>query len=211
MKKSLINKRFSVLVSGNGTNLQSIIENVKSGFIPAELSVVISDSKEAFALERAKKANIPSFFVERKEISRAEHEEKILKIMRNYKIDFIVLAGYMRIIKHSLLEEYKDRIINIHPALLPSFPGQNGYEDTWNYGCKIGGCTVHFIDSGVDTGPIIAQGVLLRIPTDTFESFKKRGLEIEHYVFPRAIKAFAEGRVEIYTNETGKRVTRINE
>jgi len=190
-------KNIAVLISGNGTNLQSIIDHIKKGKIKCNLAVVISNKADAYGLERAKKAKIPAYFIDHKDIPREEHEKKIIEILNKYSVDLVVLAGYMRIITPYFIEQYKNRIINIHPALLPAFAGTDGYGDTFRYGCKIGGCTVHFVDSGVDTGPIIIQKTNPIKENDTLESFKERGLKIEHLALPEAIKLFCEDKLKI--------------
>lgn len=190
-------KNIAVLISGQGTNLQSIIDHIKAGKLKCSLAVVISNRADAHGLVRAKKAKIPAYFVNHKDISREEHEKRIIKILKKYKTDLVVLAGYMRILTSYFIRQYKNRIINIHPALLPSFPGTDGYGDTWRHGCKVGGCTVHFVDEGIDTGPIILQKTNPVKENDTLESFKKRGLKIEHQAFPEAIKLFCEDRLKI--------------
>ena len=197
IKKKEKRKNIAVLVSGSGTNLQAIINQIKDGRLRCNLSVVISNKKDAYGLKRAKKAGIPAYFIDYQGISRKEHEKKIIKILKKYKIDLIVLAGYMRILTSYFIEEYKGKIINIHPALLPSFAGVDGYGDAWRYGVKISGCTIHFVDDGVDTGPIILQKVNPIKENDTLESFKKRGLSIEHKALPDAIKLFCEGKLKI--------------
>jgi phosphoribosylglycinamide formyltransferase 1 len=190
-------KNIAVLISGNGTNLQSIIDHIKKGNLKCNLAVVISNKADAYGLKRAEKAKIPNYFIGHKDISREEHEKKVIDILKKYNIDLVVLAGYMRIITSYLIGQYKNRIINIHPAILPAFPGTDGYGDTFNYGCKVGGCTVHFVDSGVDTGPIIIQKINPIKENDTIESFKKRGLKIEHDALPEAIRLFCADRLKI--------------
>lgn len=190
-------KNISVLISGSGTNLQSIINHIKRGALKCNLAVVISNRADAYGLKRAEKAKIPNYFIDHKDISREEHEKKIIEILKKHKVDLVVLAGYMRIITPYFINQYKNRIINIHPAILPAFPGTDGYGDTFRYGCKIGGCTVHFVDSGVDTGPIIIQKANPIKENDTLESFKKRGLEIEHQALPEAIKLFCADKLKI--------------
>jgi len=190
-------KNIAVLISGHGTNLQSIIDHVKVGKLKCNLAAVISNKEDAYGLRRAKKAKIPAYFIDHKDIPREEHEKKIIEILKKYKIDLVVLAGYMRILTLYFIRQYKNRIINIHPALLPSFPGTDGYGDTFKYGCKVGGCTIHFVDEGVDTGPIILQKINPIKQNDTLESFKKRGLKLEHQAFPEAIKLFCEGKLKI--------------
>lgn len=190
-------KNIAVLISGNGTNLQAIIDNVQTGNINGKIVAVISNKADAFGLERAKKAEVPAYFIDHKGITREEHEQKIIEILEKNNVDLVVLAGYMRVLTPLFVGKYKHKLINIHPALLPSFPGTDGYGDTFNYGCKVGGCTVHFVDEGVDTGPIIVQKVNEIKEDDTLESFKERGLEIEHQALPEAIKLFCEDKLKI--------------
>lgn len=190
-------KNIAVLISGQGTNLQSIINHIKTGKLKCNLTVMISNKADAYGLVRAKKAKIPTYFIDHKDIPREEHEKKIIEVLKKYKVDLVVLAGYMRILTPYFLRQYKNRIINIHPALLPSFPGTDGYGDTWKYGSKVGGCTIHFVDEGVDTGPIIIQKVNPIQENDTLESFKNRGLKIEHQALPEAVKLFCEDKLKI--------------
>ena len=190
--------KIAVFVSGSGTNLQSIIDKAESGRLPVEIACVISDKEKAFGLERARTHGIPAFFVDRKlHALREDHEEAIIKILKQFDVELIVLAGYMRLLTSRLIGQYRNRIINIHPALLPSFPGTDGYGDAWRYGVKVSGCTVHFVDEGCDTGPIILQGVNTIDESDTLESFRERGLTIEHQVLPEAIKLYCEGRLKV--------------
>ena len=195
-------KNIAVLISGSGTNLQSIIDHIKAGKIKANLAVVISNKEDAYGLVRAKEAGIPAHFVDYEGLKREEHEKKIIEILEKNEVELVVLAGYMRVLTSYFVNKYKNKIINIHPALLPSFPGTDGYGDTWRYGVKVGGCTVHFVDEGVDTGPIILQKTNPIKENDTLETFKERGLKIEHQVFPEAIKLFCEDKLKI----EGKRV-----
>jgi phosphoribosylglycinamide formyltransferase-1 len=190
-------KNIAVLISGNGTNLQAIIDQTKTGNIKANIVAVISNKADAYGLERAKQARVPGYFIDHKGITREEHEQKIIDILEKEKVDLVVLAGYMRVLTSLFVGKYKHRLINIHPALLPAFPGTDGYGDTFNYGCKVGGCTVHFVDEGVDTGPIIIQKTNEIRKDDTLETFKQRGLEIEHQALPEAVKLFCEDRLQI--------------
>ena len=188
----------AVLISRSGTNLQSIIDKTESGYLPATIQCVISNNSDAYGLERAKKHHIPAFCINPNNYpTREEHENGIIKILNEHDVELIVLAGYMRLLTSTIISQYKNRIINIHPALLPSFPGTDGYGDAWRYGVKASGCTVHFVDEGCDTGPIIIQGVNLINEDDSFESFKERGLEIEHRVLPEAIKLYCEGALKV--------------
>ncbi|MFH1824092.1 MAG: phosphoribosylglycinamide formyltransferase [Candidatus Firestonebacteria bacterium] len=199
--------KLAVLVSGRGSNLQSIIDACESNQIKAEVKVVISDKKDVHSLERAKKYNIKNFFIDPKVFSnKEEHEKAILKIIDEENTDLICLAGYMRLLTNYFVRKYKGRIINIHPSLLPSFPGACGPSDALQYGVKISGCTVHFVDEGEDTGPIILQSVVSVKDDDTIESLSARILTEEHKIFPEAINLFANKRLEI----EGRRVKIVN-
>ncbi|HIH43043.1 TPA: phosphoribosylglycinamide formyltransferase [Candidatus Woesearchaeota archaeon] len=188
----------AVLASGKGTNLQSIIDKIESGYLDAKIAIVISDKADAIALERAKKHKIAAMFLDsKKATSREEYDKTVVKHLEKYKVDVVVLAGFMRLLSKYFVEKYKNRLINIHPSLLPSFPGIHGYEDAWEYGVKVSGCTVHFVDEGCDTGPIILQKFNPIKDDDTFESFKERGLKIEHEALPEALKLFCEGRLKV--------------
>jgi phosphoribosylglycinamide formyltransferase-1 len=188
----------AVLISGSGTNLQSIIDKAETRYLPVEIKCVISDKYDAYGLERARKHGIPAYFVDPKKYkTRQEHEDSVMAILERHEVELVVLAGYMRILTKHIINQYRNQIMNIHPALLPSFPGTDGYGDAWRFGVKVSGCTVHFVDEGCDTGPIIIQEVNFIRPDDTFDSFKARGLEIEHRVLPEAIKLYCEKRLKI--------------
>ncbi len=197
----------AVLASGRGTNLQSIIDKIGSGYLNAKVAIVISDKQDAFALERAKKHKITTLFLDpKKATSREEYDKMVVKQLEKYKVDVVVLAGFMRLLSKYFVNAYRNKLINIHPTLLPSFPGIHGYEDAWQYGVKISGCTVHFVDEGCDTGPIILQKFNPIKDDDTFESFKERGLKIEHEALPEALKLFCEGKLKV----DGRRVKILN-
>ncbi|OGF49032.1 MAG: phosphoribosylglycinamide formyltransferase [Candidatus Firestonebacteria bacterium GWA2_43_8] len=190
--------RVGVLASGGGTNLQSIIDTSKTGEIDAEVVVVISDKKDAFALERARKSNIPAVFVDPKKYSSRElHENAIVKILEEHKTGLVCLAGYMRLLTSHLIERFENKIINIHPALLPAFPGTHGQADALEYGAKVAGCTVHFVVLQMDAGPIITQAAVPVLEGDTTEALSKRILEQEHKLYPKAIDLFAKGKLKI--------------
>ncbi|MFW6120673.1 MAG: phosphoribosylglycinamide formyltransferase, partial [Petrotogales bacterium] len=158
--------RVGVLASGGGTDLQSIIDASESGMIDAEVVVVISDKKEAYALKRAEKHRIKSCFVDPKGKERKEHEKEIDSILEDNQVELIVEAGYMRLLTPSFVKKWYGKLINIHPALLPSFKGTNGQGDALEYGVKISGCTTHFTDEKVDHGPIILQAAVKVLPGD---------------------------------------------
>ena len=194
--------KLGVLASGSGTDLQSIIDSSNKGLIDAEVIVVISDNKDAFALKRANKHNIKSYYVNPNGIKKENHEEKIHKILKNNNVDLVVGAGYMRLFSKSFIKKWYGKIINIHPALLPSFKGINGQGDALDYGVKISGCTTHFMDHEMDHGPIIIQAAVKVKNNDDRDKLADRILEVEHQILPRTIQLFAEGRLKI----TGRRV-----
>ena len=187
-----------VLASGRGTNLQAIIEAIKEGKIEGRISIVISDNRDAFALKRAEQYNIDTRYVNFKEFkNREDYDKEIIKILEEKKIDLVVLAGYMRILSSYFIKMYKNRIMNIHPALLPSFPGLHVQRQAIEYGVKVSGCTVHFVDEGVDSGPIVLQKAVEVKDVDTEESLAERILKEEHKIYTRAIQLFSEGRLII--------------
>jgi len=186
-----------VLASGTGTNLQTIIDASEKGIIDVEVVTVISDNKDAFALKRANKHKIKTFFVDPKDIKMGKHEEEIDKILTNNNVDLVVGAGYMRMLSPSFVKKWHGKLINIHPALLPSFKGVNGQGDALDYGVKISGCTTHFIDYEMDHGPIILQAAVKVLPEDNRDKLASRILEVEHQILPRTLQLFAEGRLKI--------------
>jgi len=200
-EKIMIN--IGVLVSGRGTNLQAIIEAIEEGKIAGEIKVVISDNSEAYALKRAQRYHIDTRYIHFKEFkNREDYEKEIIKTLKENKIELVVLAGYMRILSPYFIRSYKNKIMNIHPALLPSFPGLHVQKQAIDYGVKVSGCTVHFVDEGLDSGPIIMQKAVKVKEGDTEETLAKRILKEEHKIYPRAIQLFAEERLEI----NGRRV-----
>ena len=189
--------RVGVLASGGGTDLQSIIDASEKGIIDAEVVVVISDNKDAFALKRAEKHHISSHFVNPKGKSEEEHEREIDNILKESKVELVVAAGYMKILSPSFVKKWYGKLINIHPALLPSFKGANGQKDAFEYGVKISGCTTHFMDEHTDHGPIILQAAVKVHPGDDRDALAARILEIEHHILPRTVQLFAEKRLKI--------------
>lgn len=188
-----------VLVSGRGSNLQSIIDHVESGYLKdIKLSVVISDIKDAYALERAKMHGIDAVFIDPRAYgNKIEFEKKIIETLQLYGVDLVLLAGYMRILGSEVIQAYRDRIMNIHPALLPSFKGLHGPKQALEYGVKVAGCTVHFVDEGMDSGPIILQSCVPVKDDDTENTLASRILEQEHRIFPEAVKLFTEGKLKV--------------
>jgi phosphoribosylglycinamide formyltransferase 1 len=193
------NLRIGVLVSGRGSNLQAIIENIERGSLNAAIAVVISDQADAFALERAHQHNIPGIHVSAKGYKgkRDEYDALLVQELRNHQVGLVVLAGFMRIITPTLLKAFPNRVMNIHPALLPSFPGLHVQKAALEHGVKFSGCTVHFVDEGMDTGPIIIQAVVPVLDHDTEDTLSARILKQEHTIYSRAIQLFAEGRLQV--------------
>jgi phosphoribosylglycinamide formyltransferase-1 len=195
-EKVMIN--IGVLASGRGTNLQAIIEAVKEGKIEGRISIVISDNCDAFALKRAKQNNIETKYINFKNFkNREDYDKKIVEYLKEKDVDLVVLAGYMRILGSYFIKMYKNRIMNIHPALLPSFPGLHAQRQAVEYGVKVSGCTVHFVDEGVDSGPIILQKAVEVKDDDTEELLAERILKEEHQIYPQAIQLFSQGRLII--------------
>jgi phosphoribosylglycinamide formyltransferase-1 len=187
-----------VLISGSGTNLQAIIDRCAAGEINASVVCVISNKATAFGLERARNHNIPAIHIDYKQFSdRREYDAALVRTLNNYKVDLVVLAGFMRIVTPTLLDAFPHRVMNIHPALLPAFPGLDAQRQALDYGVKVSGCTVHFVDAGTDTGPIILQSVVPVKEDDTEETLSERIHIEEHKLYPAAIGLFAEGRLTI--------------
>jgi phosphoribosylglycinamide formyltransferase-1 len=187
-----------VLISGRGSNLQAIIDASEKGDVPAKVAVIVSDKPDAYGLERARKHNIPAaVFEPRKFADKNTYELEIVKTLKHYGVDLVCLAGYMRIVGPVLLEHYRGKMMNIHPALLPSFPGLHVQKAALDHGVKVSGATVHFVDEGCDTGPIVVQAAVPVLEDDTEETLSARILEQEHKLYPQAIKLFAEGKLKI--------------
>ncbi len=189
--------RIGVLASGTGTDLQSIIDASEKDMINADVVTVISDNKDAFALKRAEKHKIKAFFVDPTGKSREKHEEELGAALIDKNVNLVVCAGYMRILSPAFVKKWYGKLINIHPALLPSFKGANGQGDALEYGVKISGCTTHFMDHKTDHGPIILQAAVKVLPGDDRDKLAARILDVEHQILPRTIQLFAEGRLKI--------------
>ncbi|ADL69588.1 phosphoribosylglycinamide formyltransferase [Thermoanaerobacterium thermosaccharolyticum DSM 571] len=193
--------RLLVMASGNGTDFQSIIDGIKSGYINAEIAALISDKEGAYALKRAADNNIPSICVPKKKLKGRFYEE-LMKVVDKINPDGIILAGFITILNEEIVNKYQNKIINIHPSLIPSFCGKgfygiNVHKAVIEYGVKYTGCTVHFVDAGADTGPIILQEVVKVEDNDTPETVADKVLKLEHRLLPYAVKLFAEGRLKV--------------
>jgi phosphoribosylglycinamide formyltransferase-1 len=192
-----------VLASGSGSNLQSLIDHIEAGRLDAEIRIVLCNNAEAYALERCKQHRIPACVVDHREFStRALFDRRMIEVLNDAGASLVVMAGFMRILSSDFFRAFPLRVMNIHPALLPSFPGTHVQQKAVDYGVRFSGCTVHFADEGVDSGPIIIQAVVPVFDEDTAESLAQRILKEEHRIYPQAIQCFAEGRIEI----TGRRV-----
>ena len=190
--------KLAVLVSGRGSNLQAIIDSIDREEMDAHLSIVISNTKDATALKRAEKHGIKTIFIDPSTYLNSKDYDKALVLkLKEFSIDLICLAGYMRILGEEVIQTFEKKIINIHPSLLPAFPGLNAQKQAINHGVKFSGCTVHFVDSGVDNGPIILQAVVPVYDNDDEKSLSKRILEQEHYLYPKAIKMIHENKIRL--------------
>jgi phosphoribosylglycinamide formyltransferase-1 len=187
-----------VLASGRGTNLQAIINSIEAGIITAQIGVVISDKKDAKALERAREHHIPAFSVDPKAYpDRVAYDTAVVRILTEQKVELVIFAGYMRLITNPILEAFPNKIINIHPSLLPAFPGLHAQRQALACGAKISGCTIHFVDAEVDHGPIISQVSVPVLEGDTEESLTNRILIEEHRLLPRVIQSYVEGKLSV--------------
>jgi len=190
--------RIGVLVSGRGSNLQAIIDSIEAGKVKAKIEVVVSDNPKALALERCRKHGIPYTTVELKNYSsRKAFEEAIAQVLKERGVELVVLAGFMRILSGHFLQHFPNRVINIHPSLIPAFQGLHAQEQAVKFGVKFSGCTVHLVDESVDGGPVIVQAVVPVLPEDTGETLAERILSWEHKILPQTIQWFAENRIKI--------------
>lgn len=194
--------RVAVLASGRGSNLQAVIDAIERGEVPARIVAVISNKQDAVALERARKHGIKEVFLDPKPFagrpdSREAYDRLVLEQLRQLEVELVLLAGYMKIVTRVLVEAYANRMMNIHPSLLPSFPGLDVQKKAIEWGCKLAGCTVHFVTEGVDDGPIILQAAVPVYDLDTPETLAARILEQEHKIYPKAVQLFAEQRLRV--------------
>ncbi len=191
-------KRFAIFVSGSGTNMENVARRVQAGELDCEIGLIVSDNPGAFALKRAEKFGLETFVIERKTFgSKAEFEAAISKRLNEKKIDAILLAGYMRILGPEFVRQWEGRVLNIHPSLLPKFPGAHSIRDAFEAKEKQTGVTIHFVDEGVDSGPIILQRKVPISPSDTLETLEERVHATEYELYPEAIKLFVEGRLRL--------------
>jgi len=190
--------RLGVLASGRGSNFQSIIDAIDNKTLKAEIALLITDNPSALAIERAKKHGVAYLVIKPREFgSRDEFYIKAADELKSRRVDLVILAGFMRIVGKPLIDSFPHRIMNIHPALLPAFPGLRGQKQALEYGVKVSGCTVHFVDEGMDTGPIITQAAVPVYHDDTEEILSERILKLEHKIYPEAIRLFSESRLKV--------------
>lgn len=198
----MVKKRIGVLISGSGSNMEQLAKACMAADYPAEIVLVISDKKDAKGLDRAKTMGIQSIAIARSDYtSKADHEAAILTALDEAKLDFVCLAGFMRILSGNFIEQWARKLINIHPSLLPLFPGLDTHKRAIDAGCRVHGCSVHFVTEGMDEGPIISQAVVPIAPNDTIDTLSTRVLRVEHQLYPRALKMVASGQV--YMGEDG--------
>jgi phosphoribosylglycinamide formyltransferase-1 len=201
-------KAIAVFVSGNGTNLQAIINAVGRGALKARIALVVSDKKNAFALTRARRAGIKTLFLDPKDYQgRRAYDAALVRYLKAQKVELVVLAGFMRILSPVFVQAFRNRILNIHPALLPAFPGERAIKDAFAHGVKATGVTVHFVDEEVDHGPIIAQEPVCVLATDTAESLEEKIHKVEHRIYPEAIKKVLSGGLVL----KGRRVLPVSQ
>ena len=190
--------KIGVLVSGSGSNLQSIIDKIEGGMIHAEIVCVISNNAAAFALQRARNHGIPALHIDHRVFTgREAYDAALVETLAEYGVKLVILAGFMRIITPVLLDAFPSAVMNIHPALLPAFPGLHAHRQALEYGVKITGCSVHFVDPGTDTGPVIIQAAVPVLDNDSEETLAARILAEEHRIYPEAVRLFAQGRLKV--------------
>ena len=197
-------KRLGILLSGRGSNFEAIARNVQAGRIPAEIAVVISNKADAQGLATAREMGLATRFIPSKGKEREAFDREVVAVLREFQVDLVCLAGFMRILSPYFIREFPQRILNIHPALLPAFPGEEAQKQALEYGVKFSGCTVHLVDEGVDTGPSVCQAVVPVLDDDTPETLAARILKEEHRIYSEAICLLLEDRIRI----EGRRVLR---
>ncbi|MCP4653235.1 MAG: phosphoribosylglycinamide formyltransferase [Candidatus Omnitrophica bacterium] len=191
-------KNIAILASGSGTNFQAIVKARKKGIFKANIKLLVTDTKNAFARQRARHLNISEIFVDpKKSKSRIDFDREIVKLLKKEKIDYVILAGYMRLLSPIFVNAFKNKILNIHPALLPSFKGIHSIKRAFEYGCKVTGVTVHLIDEKVDNGPIVLQESVRITKATTLKSLESKIHKLEHELYPKAISLLVENRLKI--------------
>jgi phosphoribosylglycinamide formyltransferase-1 len=190
-------KRIGILLSGRGSNFEAIARNVQAGKIPAEIAVVISNKEEAPGLAKAREMALATRFIPSKGKEREAFDREVVAVLKEFQVDLVCLAGFMRILSPYFVREFPGRILNIHPALLPAFPGEEAQKQALDYGVKFTGCTVHIVDEGVDTGPIVCQAVVPVLDDDSVETLAARILKEEHRIYSEAICLLLEDKIRV--------------
>ena len=190
-------KKIGVLVSGRGSNLQALIDAARRGALGGEVAVVVSNVEGALGLERARQAGIPAVFRDHRGKKREAFDAEIVEVLQAHHVDLVCLAGFMRLLSPAFVRAFPGRIVNVHPALLPAFPGLEAQRQAWEHGAKVSGATVHLVDEGLDSGPIVAQEAVPVRSTDTPETLAARILEAEHRLYPSAVRLLLEGRCRV--------------
>jgi phosphoribosylglycinamide formyltransferase-1 len=190
--------RIGILISGRGSNMLALDDAVRNRLIPdCQIAIVISDKKRAAGLARAQERGLPTLVFERRGISREEHDRAIVAALKEHQVELVCLAGYMRLLSPVFINSFPDRILNIHPSLLPAFPGLDAQQQALEHGVKWTGCTVHLVDDSLDGGPIVAQRIVPVLPEDTVETLSERILEQEHQLYPEALALIASGNYDV--------------
>jgi len=195
-------KRIGILLSGRGSNFEAIARQIDKGNVNAEIAVVVSNVETAPGLQRARDRGLNVFFANSKGLSREAFDRQVIHVLEEKRADLVCLAGFMRLLSSSFIQTFRNRILNIHPSLLPAFPGLDAQRQALEYGVKVSGCTVHFVDEALDSGPIVLQAVVPVLDGDTEESLSTRILEQEHQIYPKAIQYVLGGQIRI----NGRRV-----
>lgn len=197
MKLQPLNRRLGILLSGRGSNFEAIAENIRQGRLNAEIAAVISNVEAAPGLEKARRLGFPSIYIPAVQKRREEFDREVVQVLESHGVSLVVLAGFMRILSNVLLKAFANRVLNIHPSLLPAFPGMEAQRQALEYGVKFSGCTVHFVDDSLDGGPIILQAAVPVLDDDTVESLSARILKEEHRIYSEAIELVLSGRCKI--------------
>ena len=197
MKIQPANRRLGILLSGRGSNFEAIAESVASGKLRAGIAIVVSNVDTARGLELAKARGLPTAYIPSRRRSREDFDREVIDVLKKHDVSLVVLAGFMRIISRSFIDAFPYGIVNIHPSLLPAFPGMDVHQQVLEHGAKFSGCTVHFVDDTLDGGPIIAQAVVPIFDDDTPETLAARILEQEHHIYSEAIEAVLSGRCDV--------------
>ena len=203
--------KLGVLISGSGTNLQAILDAIAGGTLDAKVTLVLSNIAAAQGLERARTAGVPTKVIDHRGfLARTEFDAAVVQALREHGAEWVVLAGFMRVVTPVLLDAFPMRVINVHPALLPAFPGTHGVRQALEYGVRVAGCTVHLVDQGTDTGPIVAQAAVPVFSTDDEATLAARILVEEHALLPKVLQWIADGRMKVQTNAGAEGRVRVD-